>query len=230
MISIIAPKSLVVSCQALSHEPLHGSYHMAVMARAAREGGAKGIRSNSPEDIRAIRAAVDLPVIGLWKRDYEGFEMYITPTLQDAIDVHEAGAHIVALDATDRPRPDGLDLKETMIQLKQRGIVIMADISTYEEGIQAAEYGADYISTTLAGYTPYSEGPLPRLELVKRLSEKLTVPVIAEGGISTPEQARIALEHGAYFVVVGSAITRPQLITAQYISAMEKSGESRKGL
>ncbi|GGG17275.1 N-acetylmannosamine-6-phosphate 2-epimerase [Paenibacillus abyssi] len=226
--TLIAPKSLVVSCQALPHEPLHGSQHMAVMARAACEGGAKGIRSNSPEDIRAIRAAVDLPVIGLWKRDYEGFDMYITPTVQDAVAVHEAGAHIVALDATDRPRPDGLSLKDTIAKLKQRGVVIMADISTYEEGINAAEYGADYISTTLAGYTPYSEGPLPRLELVKQLSDKLTVPVVAEGGIWTPEQARQALEHGASFVVVGSAITRPQLITAQYTSAMAEARESGK--
>ena len=222
MTNIIAPQSLVVSCQALSHEPLHGSHHMAAMARAAAEGGASGIRSNSPEDIRAIRAAVDLPVIGLWKRDYEGFDIYITPTVQDALAVHEAGAHIVALDATDRPRPDGLDLRETIHKLKEQGVVIMADISTYEEGVKAAEYGAHYISTTLAGYTPYSEGELPRFELVKQLSEKLDVPVVAEGGISTPEQAKQALAYGAHFVVVGSAITRPQLITAAYVGAMKQ--------
>lgn len=222
MKELIPPGSLVVSCQALEHEPLHGSEHMAAMARAVQEGGAQGIRSNSPEDIRAIRAAVDLPVIGLWKRDYAEFDIYITPTVQDAVEVHEAGAHIVALDATDRPRPDGLKLSETIAELKRRKITIMADVSTYEEGVKAAEYGADCVSTTLAGYTPYSEGPLPRLELVRQLAAVLPVPVIAEGGIWTPVQAFLALEEGAYCVVVGSAITRPQLITARYTAAMGK--------
>ncbi|HUC94067.1 MAG TPA: N-acetylmannosamine-6-phosphate 2-epimerase [Paenibacillus sp.] len=222
MLKVPARSSLVVSCQALAHEPLHGSAHMAAMARAAREGGAGGIRANSPTDIRAIREAVELPIIGLWKRDYKGFEMYITPTVEDAVAVHAAGADIVAIDATGRPRPDGLTLERAIAELKRRGIAVMADISTYGEGLLAAEYGADYVSTTLAGYTPYSEGdgPLPRLDLLKRLADSLTVPVIAEGGISTPQQAGLALAAGAHFVVVGSAITRPQWITARYAAAM----------
>lgn len=224
MTSMIAAGSLVVSCQALPHEPMHGSHHMAAMARAAAEGGAGGIRSNSPEDIQAIRKAVGLPIIGLWKRDYPGFDVYITPTVEDAVAVHEAGAHIVAIDATDRPRPDGLDLGETIARLKRKGIAVMADISTFEEGVRAAELGADYVSTTLAGYTPYSQGPLPSLELVSRLAERLTVPVVAEGGIGRPDQAAMALERGAHFVVVGSAITRPQLITADYVAAMKTAG------
>ncbi|BBH23238.1 putative N-acetylmannosamine-6-phosphate 2-epimerase [Paenibacillus baekrokdamisoli] len=211
---------LVVSCQALSHEPLHGSQHMVAMARAAQEGGAVGIRSNSPEDVRAISSEINLPIIGLWKKDYDGFDIYITPTVEDAIAMYEAGAAIVALDATSRPRPDGRTLEETIAELKKCGIPIMADISTYEEGIDAARFGADYISTTLSGYTPYSVTKLPNLELVYRLSETLTVPIVAEGGISTPEEARQARENGAHFVVVGSAITRPQLITAQFANVL----------
>jgi N-acylglucosamine-6-phosphate 2-epimerase len=217
MKSLIERNGLIVSCQALSHEPLYGSNHMAVMAKTAKEGGAVGIRANSPADISAIRQEVDLPIIGLWKKDYE---MYITPTVVDAIAVFEAGATIVALDATARPRPDGLDLQQTIAELTHLGIPVMADISTYEEGVQAAEWGAAYISTTLSGYTPYSQTKLPNLELVSRLSKVLSVPTVAEGGISTPAEARQALDYGAYFVVVGSAITRPQWITAQYAAAL----------
>lgn len=221
MNSIIPKHGLVVSCQALAHVPLHGSVHMEVMAKAAKEGGAIGIRANSPVDIAAITKAVQLPVIGLWKQDHDGYEVFITPTLEAAIAVYEAGASIVAIDATIRPRPDGRTLEETIAELKKRGIPVMADISTYEEGIAAAKFGADYVSTTLSGYTSYSQTPLPNLNLVQQLSSVLTVPTVAEGGIHTPEQAQSALEHGAYFVVIGSAITRPQLITAQFADAMK---------
>ncbi|MDQ1910267.1 N-acetylmannosamine-6-phosphate 2-epimerase [Paenibacillus sp. GD4] len=220
MRSMIPKRGLVVSCQALPYEPLYGSHHMAAMARAAGEGGACGIRANSPEDISAIREAVGLPIIGLWKRDYKGFDVYITPTLEDAIAVYEAGADIVALDATSRPRPDGLELAEVLRELKKRGIPVMADISTYEEGVNAAALGADYVSTTLSGYTPYSQTKLPNLDLVEQLSQVLEVPTVAEGGVSTPEEARSALDRGAHFVVVGSAITRPQLITAQFAASL----------
>jgi N-acylglucosamine-6-phosphate 2-epimerase len=214
---MIPKHSLVVSCQALSHEPLHGSAHMAVMARAAAEGGAQGIRANSVEDIRAIKQAVDLPLIGLWKKDYEGFEVFITPTVEEALAIAEAGADIVAIDATSRPRPDGRSLQETLRILKEKGITVMADISTYEEGLSAAEWGADYVSTTLSGYTSYSQVKLPNIELVRQLAATLKVPVVAEGGIGTPQEARAALEAGADFVVVGGAITRPQLITASFV-------------
>lgn len=224
MNSIIPKHGLVVSCQALAHEPLHGSAHMEVMAKAAKEGGAIGIRANSPVDIAAITKAVHIPVIGLWKQDHEGYEVFITPTLEAAIAVYEAGASIVAIDATSRPRPDGRTLEDTIAELRKRGIPVMADISTYEEGIAAAKFGADYVSTTLSGYTSYSQTTLPNLELVHQLANVITVPTVAEGGINTPEQARQALESGAYFVVVGSAITRPQLITAQFASAMGNAG------
>lgn len=219
----IAKHSLVISCQALPHEPMFGSHHMAAMSRAVKQGGADAIRANSPEDIRAIREEVgELPIIGLWKKDYEGYEMYITPTVADAVAVYEAGADIVALDATNRPRPDGLTLEETIRQLNGKGIPVMADISTFEEGVNAAKWGAAYVSTTLSGYTPYTEGvKLPNFELIEQLAQAgLSVPVVAEGGISTPEETKQALERGAYFVVVGSAITRPQLIAAKFAAAV----------
>lgn len=224
----IGKGAFVVSCQALPDEPLFGSHHMAAMTRAVIQGGADAIRANSPEDLRAIREeAGDLPIIGLWKKDYEGFDMYITPTLEDALAVYEAGADIVALDATDRPRPDGRTLEQVIRELKERGIPVMADISTYEEGVNAARWGADYVSTTLSGYTPSTQGvTLPNLELVRRLAQaSLGVPVAAEGGISTPEEAKQALLAGADFVVVGSAITRPQLIAAKFAAAVAEVRE-----
>ncbi|WP_068774245.1 N-acetylmannosamine-6-phosphate 2-epimerase [Paenibacillus sp. FJAT-26967] len=222
MNSLIPKQSLVVSCQALEDEPLHGSVHMVAMARAAKAGGASGIRANSLPDVRAIKAEIDLPVIGLWKKDYDGFEVYITPTVEDAVAVYEAGADIVAIDATSRPRPDGISLQDTIKALKEKGIPVMADISNFEEGVQAAQWGADYVSTTLSGYTPYSQVELPNLDLVKRLAGVLTVPLVAEGGISTPEETRAALQAGAHFAVVGGAITRPQAITARFISGMKE--------
>ncbi|NOU79588.1 putative N-acetylmannosamine-6-phosphate 2-epimerase [Paenibacillus sp. LMG 31459] len=224
--SLIPYQGLVVSCQALEDEPLFGSHHMVAMAMAAKEAGAAGIRAGGLADIRAIKDAAGLPLIGLVKIQHEGSEVYITPTLEDALAVHAAGADIVAIDGTRRLRPDGRTLEATLAALKAAGIPVMADIATFEEGVQAAGWGADYISTTLCGYTAETLGtPLPNLDLLERLSAVLKVPVVAEGGISEPAQAAAALELGADFVVVGSAITRPQWIAARYVKAMkEKAG------
>ncbi|MDF9842126.1 MULTISPECIES: putative N-acetylmannosamine-6-phosphate 2-epimerase [unclassified Paenibacillus] len=218
---------LVVSCQALEHEPLHGSHHMAAMARAAKEAGAAGIRAGGAADIKAIKAETGLPVIGLVKKQTEGCEVYITPTLEAALDIHAAGADIVAIDGTGRPRPDGRSLQETIAGLKQAGVAVMADIATFEEGVQAAAWGADYISTTLSGYTAETAGTeLPNLALLEKLAAALPVPVVAEGGISQPEQAAEALRRGAAFVVVGSAITRPQWIAGRYVEALRGASPS----
>jgi N-acylglucosamine-6-phosphate 2-epimerase len=220
--SLIPYQGLVVSCQALEDEPLYGSHHMVAMAMAAKEAGAVGIRAGGMADIRAIKDATGLPLIGLVKKQSEGSEVYITPTLEDALAVHAAGADIVAIDGTGRPRPDGRTLEDTIARLKAAGIPVMADIATFREGMQAAEWGADYISTTLSGYTAETQGtPLPNLDLLERLTAVLRIPVVAEGGICQPEQAAAALGLGAAFVVVGSAITRPQWITAQYVGAMQ---------
>lgn len=215
---------LIVSCQALPDEPLHGAAIMAAMARAAQMGGAAGIRANTPVDIAAIRAAVDLPLIGLFKEVLPGYEqVYITPTVQHALAVARAGADLIALDATAREHPGGLDAAGLIAAVRQAcGKPVLADVSTFEEGLAAYQAGAEAVSTTLSGYTPYSpQQEEPDLDLVRRLAAALPVPVIAEGRILTPEQARQALEAGAFAVVVGGAITRPQLITRRFAQAVK---------
>ncbi|MEV4289540.1 N-acetylmannosamine-6-phosphate 2-epimerase [Nonomuraea bangladeshensis] len=204
---------LVVSCQAYPGEPMRDPDTMRRVAEAVAAGGAAGIRAQGVEDLRRIRAALDLPLIGLWK-DGDG-DVYITPTLEHALAVAEAGADVVAVDGTGRQRPDGRSLAETVTAVHERtGRLVMADVSTYEEGVAAAEAGADVVGTTLAGYTPYSrKTDGPDLDLLARLAADLTVPVVAEGRIHTVEQAGAAIEAGAYAVVVGTAITHPTTIT-----------------
>jgi N-acylglucosamine-6-phosphate 2-epimerase len=213
---------LIVSCQAGLDEPLHGPEHMAAMARAAAAGGAAGIRANGPADIAAIRAAVQLPIIGIYKDDLPGFEVRITPTLHHARQIAQAGAHLIAVDATHRPHPDQLTTAERIWLLHEEiDCPVMADISSFEEGLAAEAAGADLVATTLSGYTldsPALEGP--DFELLSLLAARLKVPVVAEGRIANPDQARHALDLGAFAVVVGSAITRPQWITAQFVQRM----------
>ena len=213
---------LIVSCQALPGEALFGAHHMAALARAAQDGGAVGIRANSPADIAAIRAAVSLPIVGLWKADAPGFDVYITPRLSDALAVAEAGADMIAVDATDRPRPDAQSAG-AFIQLVMRetGRPVLADVATDAEALAAQDAGAAAVSTTLSGYAPGSpqlDGP--DLELVRRLAPRLHVPLLAEGRIGTPAEARAALDAGAWAVVVGGAITRPAQITQKFVTAL----------
>ncbi len=211
---------LIVSCQALADEPLHGSHIMARMALAAYQGGAAAIRANTPEDIRAIREAVPLPVIGLYKDGSEG--VYITPTFNHAARIAEAGAAVIALDGTQRQRPNGETLSGIIDAVHERlNLPVLADVPTLDEAIQAVEQGADMVSSTLSGYTPYSpQQDGPDVELVRQMVARLSVPVIAEGRIHTPEQARAMLDLGAYAVVVGGAITRPQSITRWFVQAL----------
>jgi N-acylglucosamine-6-phosphate 2-epimerase len=214
-------KHLIVSCQALPEEPLHGSEIMVRMARAAKQGGACAIRANSPEDVKAIKDDIGLPVIGIFKETLPGFNVYITPTMKHVLAIAETGAEVVAIDATSQEHPDG-DLRNFIQAIKdETPCLVMADISTYAEGMQAAEYGADLVSTTLAGYTPYSEKTDgPNLTLVAQLAKDCNAPVIAEGRYHTPEQVIAAFENGAASVVVGGAITRPQQITARFVQAL----------
>lgn len=222
---------LIVSCQALEDEPLHGPEFMAAMARAAEQGGAVGIRANTPVDIRAIKAACSLPVIGLYKRNYPNSDIYITPTMAEVRDVIAAGAQVVAIDATARPRPDGLDLPALFARIKREWeILILADISTYEEGVAAVAAGADLVSTTMSGYTPYSPQQTgPDLELVQRLARDLPVPVVGEGRIWSLAEAKQALAAGAHAVVVGTAITRPHEITKRFVTALQGDGGEPRG-
>lgn len=212
---------LIVSCQALEHEPLFGSDTMAKMAAAAVMGGACAIRANGASDITAIKTAINLPVIGLVKRDYPDSDVYITPTRREVDELLEAKVDMIALDATSQKRPQGEQLKDLIAYIKEKGCLVMSDISTCEEGIQAENLGADCVSTTLSGYTPYSVQQLgPDFELIEQLSSTLSIPVIAEGRIGTPDEAKKAMDCGAYAVVIGSAITRPQLITKSFVDAL----------
>ena len=216
---------LIVSCQASEREPMYGWDTMVLMAAAAKEGGACGIRANGGHDIRSIVDRVGLPVIGLVKQAYAGSDIYITPTYMEIVEAAEAGAHIIALDATFRERPDGARLDKLIMaaHAKYPERLFMADVSTYEEAINAQSLGFDVVSTTLSGYTHYSpQEEKPNFNLVERLAADLKIPVFAEGRIKTPEQAAKLISLGAWSVVVGGAITRPQLITKEYV---EKIGQ-----
>jgi N-acylglucosamine-6-phosphate 2-epimerase len=213
---------LIVSCQALPGEPLYGAEIMARMALAAHQGGGRAIRANTPADIRAIAAAVDLPIIGLYKEEIPGYPVYITPTLDHARQVAAAGAAVIAIDATDRPRPEPGSLADWIAAIHQEtGCLVLADISTVAEGLAAAAAGADLISTTMSGYTAYSPQQLgPDLDLVRALATQTTIPVLAEGRYRRPEEVTQALAYGAVAVVVGGAITRPQEITRWFVSQL----------
>jgi N-acylglucosamine-6-phosphate 2-epimerase len=221
---------LIVSCQALPTEALFGSEIMAKLAIAAQRGGAAAIRANSPPDIAAIRAAVALPIIGLSKVEIAGYDVYITPRLTDAVTVAEAGADIIALDATARRRPEGATAAEFIRRVAfETGRPVMADISTLDEALAARDGGASLISTTMSGYTPYSpQQSGPDLDLVQRCRAALgpDIALIAEGRIASPEQMRAAFDAGANAVVVGGAITRPQQITERFVAALPASLES----
>lgn len=220
-------KQLIVSCQALADEPLHSSYIMSKMALAAKIGGAKGIRANSKEDIAAIKEEVDLPVIGIVKRDYADSEIYITPTMKEIDELMEVHPDMIALDATSRIRPHQLSLAQFISSIREKypDMLLMADCSTLEECIQADKLGFDAVGTTLVGYTPSSQGV--RIEeddfsLLQQMIQAVSCPVIAEGNIDTPQKAKRVLELGAHAVVVGSIITRPQIITARFTQAIEE--------
>jgi N-acylglucosamine-6-phosphate 2-epimerase len=210
---------LIVSCQALPDEPLHSDFIM-----AAKEGGASGIRANSVVDIAAIRKAVDLPIIGIIKRDYQGADVYITATMKEVDELMTVRPNIIAIDATTSTRPNGESLKEFFQKAKGKypDQLWMADCSTIDEMLTADQLGFDFIGTTLVGYTKQSQGDKIEsndFEIIRKALSKLSHPLIAEGNIDTPDKVRRVLELGAYSVVVGSAITRPQLITKKFVEA-----------
>lgn len=218
---------LVVSCQALPHEPLHSSFIMGKMAFAAKEGGAKGIRANTVEDITEIQKNVDLPIIGIIKKDYDGSNVYITPTIKEVDELVKAKCDIIAMQATDEKRPNGESTKEFFekVRAKYPNQKFMADCSTLQEAVLADELGFDFIGTTMVGYTQHSRHlkiDENDFELLKEIIKSVKHPVIAEGNIDSPQKAKRVLELGSYSVVVGSSITRPQLITKKYVDEMKK--------
>jgi len=216
---------LIVSCQALEGEPLYGADMMKRMAYAAVSGGAVAIRANGREDIAAIQSAVDVPVIGIVKRDYPDSEVYITATVREVEELTSIGVDMIALDATKRVRPGGIDLASFMRELRERfpRQRWMADCSTVEECVTAEALGFDCVGTTMHGYTPYTAGRKVYerdFAFLADVIQAVRVPVIAEGNILTPEMAAAALRLGAHAVVVGGAITRPQQITERFVSAI----------
>lgn len=216
----IPPGAFVVSCQARPDNPLHGPVFMAAMAKAAEAGGARGIRANGIADIAAIRAVTKLPIVGLLKRFEPEFPVAITPDLASALAVATAGADIIALDATARPR-NGERLDDLIPLVRGRtGKPVMADVATLAEAERAAALGADAVATTLSGYTHETAARLgegPDLDLVAALVAALSVPVVAEGRFETPAQVREAFRRGAHAVVVGTAITNPREMTRRFV-------------
>ena len=216
---------LIVSCQALPQEPLHSSFIMGRMARAAKEGGAAGIRANTKEDIKEIQEVTGLPVIGIVKRDYPDSTVYITPTMKEIEELMEVKPEIIAIDATGALRPGNVTLADFFHQIKETypEQKLMADCSTIEEAFFADELGFDFIGTTMVGYTPQSRGmkiEANDFEILRTILKKVKHPVIAEGNVNSPEKAKRVIELGSYAVVVGSSITRPQLITKGYAEAV----------
>lgn len=212
---------VIASCQAGPESPLNQPSIIAALAKSAELGGAKGFRVDGPANVAAVRAVSRLPILGINKVDRDGYDVRITSTLQDALDVVAAGANIVALDGTDRPRPYGETLAQIISALHKMGIPVMADISTRREAEAAAEAGADIIATTLAGYTPYTSnvdkfGPaFPLLEEIR----ELPVPIAVEGRIWTTDHVTSCFTGGASFVIIGSAMTVPELITRRFVAA-----------
>ncbi|GED83449.1 N-acetylmannosamine-6-phosphate 2-epimerase [Streptomyces sp. NPDC091412] len=212
---------LIVSCQAPEGDPMRDTATLVRLARSAEAGGAAAVRVNGPEVVAAVAAAVALPVIGLWKDGDTG--VYITPTVRHALAVAEAGAHVVAADATARPRPDGGSFADLVTAVHSAGALVMADVATLEEGVLAARQGADFVSTTLSGYAPGSPRQSgPDLELVAALARATGTPVVAEGRIGTPEEAAEALARGAHSVVVGTAITAPTALTHRFATHLTR--------
>lgn len=219
-ISLLAG-SVVVSCQAESGLPLDNPSHIAALARSVLLGGAAGLRIEGAANLEAVRPITDLPVIGLIKKAAHGSDVYITATLADVEAVIAAGADIIAFDGTDRPRPE--QVATLCAAVGRAGRLSMADVSTAAEGEAAIEAGADIVSTTMAGYTPYSRQlGGPDFEMMAELA-KAGVPFVAEGRVWTADEARRCLDLGAAFVVVGSAITRPDAITRRFLRAVAET-------
>ncbi len=221
-------QGLVVSCQALEHEPLHSDFIMGKMALAAAQGGAVGIRANTVVDITEIKKNVDLPIIAILKRDYADSDIFITATMKEVDELMQVSPEMIAIDATSRPRPNGDKLEDMVASIKRKypNVLLMADIANLEEAIEAQRIGFDCVSTTLHGYTPYTSHSklyFDDFAFLKAVLQHINIPVIAEGNVETPQMARYCLDLGCHAVVVGGAITRPKQITEKFIAQMNMS-------
>lgn len=214
-------QGLIVSCQAPVESPLHEPRIIAAIAQAAVNQGAVAVRIDTPDHIQAVRQHIDAPIIGLWKQQIPGFEVYITPQFQQAQAIAAAGADIIAIDATQRQRPSGETVESLIAQIHQElGKPVMADVDTLEAAIAAVAAGADLVGTTLYGYTAATQHLIPPgFDLLTHMA-RLSVPLLCEGGIASPQMARQALDLGADAVVVGTAITGIDLQVKNYRQAL----------
>lgn len=215
---------LIVSCQALPDEPLHSSFIMGRMAYAAYLGGAGGIRANSIEDIKEIKTKVSLPIIGIIKRDFENSLVRITPTMEEIDALVKEGVDIIAMDATINVRGDGRTIEELFPEARKKypNQLFMADCASFDDAVRAEKLGFDLVGTTMNGYTPETcQVPPPNFDFMRKLVKEINKPIIAEGGIFSPEQLREAMDCGVHACVVGSAITRPLEITKRYVAALD---------
>jgi N-acylglucosamine-6-phosphate 2-epimerase len=228
---------LIVSCQAAPEDPMHDPSVISAIAASVVDAGAGGVRIDTPAHIEAVRRRCATTIIGLYKAG--SGDVYITPSFEHGRAVADAGADIVALDATARPRPDGSSAADTIARLHEElGLVVMADVSTVDEGLRAAAWGADAVATTLFGETgdghgfaAPADGSLegPELDGLAVLASSLDIPVIAEGRIGAPSHAVAAFERGAWSVVVGKAITSPGWVVRQFVTALEGRAAVRPG-
>lgn len=216
---------LIVSCQARKGWPMYGSDIMAAFAAAAELGGAGGIRATGADNIAKIKEKVSLPIIGINKQFNDDYEVYITPTYESACEILDVGIDIIALDATRRKRPNNQKLEDIVKKIRKNypDVLIMGEISTLEEARSILPIGFDIISTTLSGYTKSSNNVNSvNLELIHAISSITDTPIVAEGKIKNEQEAVNALKAGAHAVVVGTSITRPEIITERYVRAIQK--------
>ena len=213
---------LVVSCQAGPESPLNAPHFIAAMAKSAEMGGAIGFRVDRPENIAAVRAISELPIIGINKIYTPGYDLYITPTYASAEAAVQAGANLLAIDATGRLRPNGETFREIVSKVHDRlNVPVMADVGTIEQGLQALEDGADMVATTMSTSAPYGKPEDgPGLHIVEALVKVTDRPIIVEGQVWTVEAMQACFDAGGYAVVIGSAITVPQFITQRFVRAL----------
>ncbi len=222
----VLPHGLIVSCQAPADSPLHDPLVITAMAQAAVRQGAVGVRIDTPAHVRQVRSRLpEIPIIGLWKQQIPGFDVYITPQFHHAQAIADAGADMIAIDATLRPRPNGETVRSLTTHIhEQLGKFVMADVDSLEAAVAAVDAGVDLVGTTLYGYTAPTQGQTPPgFDLLRALVQTLSVPVICEGGISTPAQAQQAFALGATAIVVGTAITGIEPLTQAYVRACPRT-------
>lgn len=214
-------RGLIVSCQVPDGTPIDTPEFIAAQAKTVLQAGAIGIRAQGVSNVKAVAEAVSVPIIGLIKRYSESTLIHITPEIEDVLDLEQAGADIVAIDATGRLRANGVSFPAFMEELRRRtDVAILADVDTVEAAIQAEALGCDAIATTLSGYTEAPAPKLPNIKLISDITQRVKIPVVAEGGFSRPEHVMEAFQAGAWSVCIGTAITNPYLLTKSFVQVI----------